>query len=125
MNKLENIGVSASLKEETIKLNLEEYTEGDAEFLIEFTQNILENMLYLRSEVSSGLEKRSADELADLTHMVKPTLEILGQDEILAGLGQLRLGALENGTWLETSITKTIEILQNILEHAECTLATH
>lgn len=126
----EQNGTSATnpAKEQVIKENLDAYTEGDAEFLIEFGQNILENLLTLKSELPKILARENEDRLSELTHMVKPTIEILGQDEILNRLTNLRSGnqSASDLNSLMILVDETIAILKNILNRtSKFVLAAH
>lgn len=119
-------GVKASSSEEkNITDNLRAYTEGDPGFFIEFTENIIDNLLKIRSEIPLYLMKRDVEGLGDLIHMVKPTIEIIEQRDLLETLSRLRSGwrreRIDEETLLEAMqrIDEKIEVLSNILTNTE------
>ncbi|MEP1033143.1 hypothetical protein [Ekhidna sp.] len=122
MNELrkENMIPNISAKEKMVAANLNSYTEGDADFLLEFAQNILDNLLTLKSQLPQTLLRGNKNELSELAHMVKPTLEILGQEEILKILTNLRSGGMYEPslTSLLKSVNETIILLKNIIKRA-------
>ncbi|MEO1254084.1 MAG: ATP-binding protein [Bacteroidota bacterium] len=73
-----------------IKSQLESYTEGDPEFLVEFAENILGNIQQLKTDLTAIDRSRDIDKLAELIHMVKPTIEILGDFDLVDQLYLLR-----------------------------------
>ncbi|MEO9871259.1 ATP-binding protein [Ekhidna sp.] len=73
-----------------LKTRLEEYTEGDVDFMIEFVNNILENIDTLQAQLPDYYESKDVEELGELIHMVKPTLEILGCDDLVETLYHIK-----------------------------------
>lgn len=80
------MGVSAN----NVKARLMEYTEGDPTFLVEFSKNIKKNLENLQASLPSQLDSISTEELRELIHMVRPTIEIIGNTELLKRLDQMK-----------------------------------
>ncbi len=68
---------------------LEEYTEGDPVFLVEFSRNILNNLMMTRDQMADFFNGQEVD-LDDLTHTIKPSLEIIGDEDLLDKLNEVR-----------------------------------
>lgn len=94
--------------QQELKENISVYTEDDPEFFSEFTENIIENLGKVRSGISSSPSDKSPQSMSDLIHMVKPTIEIIGQTDLMKALTQLR------GTWSKDGFDRTLE--QKVLD---------
>ncbi len=73
-----------------LRSQLESYTEGDPDFLIEFAENIMENIKQLETELTAINRSRDINSLGELIHMMKPTIEILGEFDLVDRLYELK-----------------------------------
>ncbi|MEO1256598.1 MAG: response regulator, partial [Bacteroidota bacterium] len=69
---------------------LNEYTEGDPTFFVEFTQNILNNLTNVKAEILQNIAKGDLDELREQVHMIKPSAEIIGSFDLMERLSKLK-----------------------------------
>ncbi|MEP1094114.1 MAG: ATP-binding protein [Cyclobacteriaceae bacterium] len=115
---------TSSTEQSKIADSLHTYTDGDSDFLVEFTDNIISNLLKIRSEIPQCLIERDRESLGDLIHMVKPTIEIIAQQDLMSALNKLKSGwkreRIDEPTLLEVLqlIDEKIELLNNVLADA-------
>lgn len=69
---------------------LEEYTEGDPTFLKEFAKNIANNIKQAKAQLVTFFDFNEEIKLDDLTHSLKPSLEIIGDLKLLDKLNEIR-----------------------------------
>ncbi len=69
-----------------VRTRLEEFTEGDTEFICEFANYIFQNMKMLEDELPRNYCARDASQFTKMLHMVKPTIEMLGDNNFLIDL---------------------------------------
>ncbi|MEP5613453.1 MAG: PAS domain S-box protein [Cyclobacteriaceae bacterium] len=117
--------VFADTRQDEITQSLNAYTEGDEDFLAEFTENIILNLVKIRSQIPQALIERDKEALGDLVHMVKPTIEIIGQEDLMKALNDLKTGwkreRIDEPGLLEVLrlVDEKIEILHTILAGAK------
>ncbi|MEM9339896.1 MAG: ATP-binding protein, partial [Bacteroidota bacterium] len=102
---------AANACDELIK-RLEEYTEGDPDFLVQFSQNILNNLEMTKKSVIGFFEGNEVD-LDDLTHTIKPSLEIIGDTGLLKKMNEIRSGLPQK----EPDANDREEVLELIGDH--------
>ena len=66
-----------------VRTRLEEFTEGDTEFIGEFANYIFQNMKMLEDELPRNYCARDSDQFSRMLHMVKPTIEMLGDHDFI------------------------------------------
>ncbi len=73
-----------------MKESIESYTDGDTDFFVEFTENILESVQSVPADLEEISEAKDAVRLGKLIHLIKPTIEILGESGLINQLDELR-----------------------------------
>ena len=73
-----------------IKSNIESYTDSDPDFFLEFTENILESVESVEKDLEEIDETKDATRLGKLIHLIKPTIEILGELDLIDQLNELK-----------------------------------
>lgn len=86
---------------------LGEFTENDHDFLVEFTESIIGNMVLIENELPE-FDKKDENQLRELAHKVDPTLQIIGASDLLGNLKLLAKCETKN-EW--NKITNKIDIL--------------
>ncbi len=113
-DSVENISVVDSTGTD-LRSRLNEYTEGDADFLVEFSQNILGNIATLQEDLQALFQSQQVEEFGELIHMVKPTLEIIGKNAIVEKLYEMKKDwAKEKGK--ESSVNEVISEIEKVKE---------
>ena len=79
-----------SSEKNDLRSQLEVYIDGDTEFLVEFAGNIQENIIELETELPVLNRSKDVEKLSGLVHMVKPSIEILGEYDLVNQLRDLR-----------------------------------
>ncbi len=104
---------------------LQVYTEGDSDFLIEFTQNIIDNMLEAFDELPKLFKKNDATGLGEMIHRIKPTAEIIGEGHLIEELYVIR-DQWKEGVFdpnevelIKQDFRKVLAALNDILESEE------
>ncbi|MEO1254083.1 MAG: hypothetical protein AAFY41_04225 [Bacteroidota bacterium] len=72
-----------------VRKRLEEFTEGDTEFIGEFANYILFNMNYIETNLSMYQTSRDIEALTKMIHRVKPTIQMLGDTPFLNQLSNI------------------------------------
>ncbi len=90
-----------------LHLRLEEFTEGDTEFIGEFANYILFNMNYIESNLSDYFVSKEINELCKLIHRVKPTIEMLGDTDLMRKLSTIK-DEWENGNFDERIVGEVV-----------------
>ena len=90
-----------------VRSRLEEFTEGDTEFIGEFANYIFQNMKMLEDELPRNYCARDASQFAKMLHMVKPTIEMLGDSEFLSDLATM-CQEWQNGIFNRSKVKEAI-----------------
>ena len=73
-----------------MKQSIESYTDGDTNFFVEFTENIHESVQSVPSDLTDIDKSKDTVRLGKLIHLIKPTIEILGENELINQLDELK-----------------------------------
>ena len=91
-----------------LRSRLVEFTEGETEFVIEFAKYISSNLNYLKVYLPDYFKDINIDALSDITHRLKPAMEILGEPELLILLRDIK-NEWKDGVYNQEKINEVIE----------------
>ncbi|MEO9871258.1 hypothetical protein [Ekhidna sp.] len=96
-----------------LRAQLEEYMEGDIEFINEFAGYIFHNMVNLEDQLPELYNSKNIDALNKLNHMIKPTIQMLGDLTLIDELNKLA-SEWKAGNFQKSKVSRIISQAQYI-----------
>ncbi|MEP1033241.1 PAS domain S-box protein [Ekhidna sp.] len=113
-DSVKDVAISDSVGTD-IRSQLNEYTEGDPDFMIEFIKNILGNLDTIKTDLPKHFQSQNVDEFGELLHMIKPTLEILAKNELVEKLYSMK-GEWASEEYQELQVVNVLKEVDQIEE---------
>ncbi len=105
-----------------MRAQLEEFMEGDVEFIGEFALYISRNMESLENQLLIIYEDKDLEAFKRLKHMVKPTIQMVGDHELLKDLYQIQQ-KWEEGDYHKGEIFRVISRARSIHSQLKIVIA--